>query len=213
MPTIQTLRPNVTREEAVQQFSRGLSGWVRRAAVGPLRLLADVYIPFHLFQVDITNHGRTETRLLGIDAITGSLDPYDFERAPDSAKLVLIDTNNSLPPKLDERRAAQLAIEKTRRILFSRGFFRMRDLKISTSYTSETWYVPYWVGFQGANSKASLSVIDAIRRRFEGAKVRRLLQEWLHEECTVLAKAHSPAGSTSTKLSSGANPRRINFHN
>lgn len=210
MPTIQTLRPNVTREEAIRQFSRGLPGWLRRAAFGPLRLLADVYLPFHLFQVDITNGGRAERRLLGVEAITGSLDPYDFERAPDSAKLVLIDTHNSLAPRLDEKRAAQLAIEKTRRILFSRGFFRMRDLKISATYTSETWYMPYWVGFQGANSKASLSVIDAVRRRFEGAKVRRLLQDWLDEDYPVFAAAHRGACSTRPKHSSSADPHGNN---
>jgi hypothetical protein len=182
MPTIQTLRPNVTREEAIQHFAGALPGWLRRAALGPLRLLADIYVPFHLFRIEISNRGRVETRLLGVEAVTGSLDPYDFERGPDSAKLVLIDTRNSLEPRLNEKEGAQLCIDKTRRVLFSRGFFRMRDLKITATSMSETLYVPYWVGFRGANCKARLSVIDAIRRRFEGAKARRLVQDWLQEE-------------------------------
>jgi hypothetical protein len=184
MPAIHTLRPNVTRGEAIQHFSCGLHGWLRRATLGPLRLVADVYVPFHLLRIDITNGGRADTRILGMEAVTGSLDPYDFDRGPDSAELVLIDTRNSLEPRLDEKQAAHMSIDKTRRVLFSRGFFRMRDLKITATCLSKTLYVPYWVGFQGANSKTYLSVIDAIRRRFEGGKVRRLLQDWLHEEKT-----------------------------
>jgi hypothetical protein len=182
MPTIHTLRPNVTREEAIQQLSYGLPGWLRRTTLGPLRLLADVYIPFHLFRIDISNRGRAETRFLGVEAVTGSLDPYQFERIPDSATVVLIDTHNSLEPRLNEKLGARLSIEKTRRLLFDRGFFRMRDLKITATYTSETLYVPYWVGFHGSSSRASLSVIDAIRRRVEGVKVRTLLQDWLQQD-------------------------------
>jgi hypothetical protein len=182
MPTIHTLRPNVSREEAILHFSGGLPGWLRRTTLGPLRLLADVYIPFHLFRIDISNRGRAETRFLGVEAVTGSLDPYQFERIPDSAAAVLIDTHNSLEPRLNEKRAAQLSIEKTRRLLFDRGFFRMRDLQITATYTSETLYVPYWVGFHGSSSRARLSVIDAIRRRIEGIKVRTLLQDWLQQD-------------------------------
>jgi hypothetical protein len=183
MLTIQTLRPNVTREEAIQHFSCGLPRWLRRAALGPVRLLADVYIPFHLFRIDITNSGRVETRVLGVEAVTGSLDPYDFGQGLDAATLVCVDTRNSLEPRLNEGQTARLSIDKTRRVLFSRGFFRMRNLKITTTAIPETLYVPYWVGFQGTNSTASLSVIDAIRRKFEGVKVRRLLQDWLREDC------------------------------
>jgi hypothetical protein len=182
MPTIHTLRPNVTREEAIQHFSYGLPGWLRRTALGPLRLLADVYIPFHLFRIDISNSGRAETQILGVEAVTGSLDPYQFERIPDSATVVLIDTHNSLAPRLNEKQAAQLSIDKTRRVLFSRGFFRMRNLNITATWISEILYIPYWVGFQGSNSRVRLSVIDAIRRRLEGIKVRRLLQDWLQQD-------------------------------
>jgi hypothetical protein len=210
MPTIHTLKPNVTREQAIRQFSSGLPGWLRHATLGPLRLLAVVYIPFRLFQIDITNHGHTETRLLGVDAITGSLDPYDFERERDSTKLILIGTRNSLAPRLNERCAAQMAVDKTRRILFSRGFFRMRALKIVATYASETWYVPYWVAFHGANSKASVSVIDAVRRRFEGAKVRTLLQDWLNEDWPVLVDIDARAGSARATPSLEAYPHSSN---
>jgi hypothetical protein len=183
MLTIHTLRPNVTREEAIRLFSWGPAAWLRRIGLGPLHLLADVYIPFYLFRINVTSGGRTETRLLALDAITGSLDPYAFERVPDSAELVSIRTRNCLEPALNESHAARLAIDKTRRVLFSRGFFRMRNLKMTATRVSEALYVPYWVGFQGTDSKANLLVMDAIRRQFEGAKVKRLLEDWLREIC------------------------------
>jgi hypothetical protein len=181
MPTIQTLQPNVTRNEAIEHFSCGLPRRLRSAALGPIRLLADVYIPFHLFRIDITNGGRADTRVLGVDAVAGSLDPYDFGQGLDDAAFMVIDTRNSLAARLNEGQTARLAIEKTRRVLFSRGFFRMWNLKITATPISETLHVPYWVGFQGTDTKASLSVMDATRRRFEGVKVRRLLQDWLSE--------------------------------
>jgi hypothetical protein len=40
-------------------------------------------------------------------------------------------------------------------------------------------YVPYWVGFRGRGVRARLAVIDAVRRKPEGAKVRQLLRAWL----------------------------------
>ena len=192
MPTLQVLRPNVTREEASEQFSRGLPGWLRRATQGPLRLLADVYVPFYLFRIEITNGRRTEARVMGIDAIVGSLDPYEFDDS-DSAQLTLIDSSNFLPPRLPENQAAQQCVEKVRRILFNRGFFRMQHPSVAASYACKIWWVPYWVAFYGKDSALSLSVIDAVRRRFEGAKVRALLKDWLQEECPAAAEDHGPA--------------------
>ena len=192
MPTIQVLRPNVTREEALQQFSRGLPGWLRRARLGPLRLLADVYIPFYLFQIDISNRMRTESRVLGIDAISGSLDPYEFTRA-DATALSRIETNNSLAPRLAANEINKVCVEKIRRILFNRGFFRLQHPAIAASFTSKTWWVPYWVAFHGVEQNVSLSVIDAVRRRLEGAKVRTLLKDWLQKECPLVAEGRTQA--------------------
>jgi len=178
--TIRSLRPNVTQQEAIQHFCGGMSGWLRRAALGPLRFLADVYIPFDLFQVDIKHSGRVDSHLLAVDAVNGLLDPFEFNALPSSTELAMRRTRNNLEPKLNEARIAQLSIDKARRLLFSRGFFRVRDLKITASRVAETFYVPYWVGFLGANDEPHLAVMDATRRRFEGAKVRRLLEEWLN---------------------------------
>jgi len=40
-------------------------------------------------------------------------------------------------------------------------------------------HIPYWLGFRGSNNHVRIAVIDAIRRRFEGAKMRRLVETWL----------------------------------
>jgi hypothetical protein len=180
MPRIRSLRPNVTREEALEQFSPGgPSDMVRRLLFGPLHSVADFYIPFKLFQVDIDNAGARETRVFGLEAVSGTLDLYQFDSIPDVAQVIVRDTRNCVLPELEDERASQLLLDKVRRELFSRGFFRMRDLKIAASPVPGDLYIPYWVGFRGRGQRANPLVIDAVRRRFEGGKVRQLLENWL----------------------------------
>jgi hypothetical protein len=179
MPRIRSLRPNVTREEAVEQISSGLSGTLRTAVVGPLRSIADFHIPFRLFQVEITNAGKSETRILGIDVLSGLLDLYHFERLPDQTQVVCLDTRNCAAACLDDARASELVVEKVRRMIFRQGFFRMRDLRIHATVVPGDLHIPYWVGFHGNGNRARVTVIDAVRRRFEGAKVKRMLEDWL----------------------------------
>jgi len=40
--TIASLKPNVSRDEAVHVLAGGVTGWSRRLALGPLRSVADV---------------------------------------------------------------------------------------------------------------------------------------------------------------------------
>jgi len=65
------------------------------------------------------------------------------------------------------------------RLLFTRGFFRIRNLAISVNPVPGEIHIPYWVGFRGRGSSANFAVIDAVRRQPEGARVRRMLEEWL----------------------------------
>ena len=64
-------------------------------------------------------------------------------------------------------------------MVFTQGFFRVRDLKIEATPVSGEICVPYWVCFRGSGDRAYLAILDAVRRRPEGAKVRRLVEEWL----------------------------------
>ena len=180
---IRSLKPNVTREEAIAQFrSVGPMRLMRNAALGQLRSVADAYLPFFLFRVEITNLGRSEQRLLGLDAVTGSLDLYQFERIPSDGEVVRVETRNRLAVQLPTERAGELLVAKVRRMLYSRGFFRMHDLRIVPEPGPAELYIPYWLGFRGVGDVARLSVIDAVRRRPEGAKVRSLFESWLMQQ-------------------------------
>jgi hypothetical protein len=179
MPRIRSLRPNVSREEAIEQFAGGMAGALRSALQGPVRSIADFYIPFALFQVMVSNAGKEETSILGLDSVSGLLDPYQFDQVPDASKLVSIDTRNYPDSRLDPERGRELLVERVRRLLFQRGFFRMRDLRIEVSPLRAEVCVPYWVAFRGRGARAHISVMDAVRRRMEGAKVRQVLESWL----------------------------------
>ncbi|MGH9503443.1 MAG: hypothetical protein ACRD20_11395 [Terriglobales bacterium] len=179
MASIRSLRPNVTREEAMEQFSSGMLDFLRQAAVGPLRSVAEFYIPFRLFQTEILNGGKRDLKVFGLDAVNGSLDLYHFEQLPGERELIHLETRNCSEALLGEGEAKKIVIAKVQRLLFSTGFFRLRDLHISAEPVAGEIYVPYWVGFRGRGIRARLAVIDAVRRQPEGAKVRQLLQTWL----------------------------------
>src|SRR5712692_6748121 len=179
MARIRSLRPNVTREEATEHFSSGLLDILRTTASGPLKSVADFYIPFQLFQVEILNGGKRDLRVFGLDAVNGSLDLYHFEQLPGERELTYLETRNCSEALLGEVEANRIVIAKVQRVLFSTGFFRVRNLQITAEPVAGEIYVPYWVGFRGRGIRARLAVIDAVRRKPEGAKVRQLLQAWL----------------------------------
>jgi hypothetical protein len=179
MARIRSLRPNVTREEATEHFSSGLPDILRTTAFGPLKSVADFYIPFRLFQVEILNGGKRDQRVFGLDAVNGSLDLYHFEQLPGEREVTYLETRNCSEPLLDEAEAGKLVIAKVQRLLFSTGFFRVRNLRISAELVAGEIYTPYWVGFRGRGVRARFAVMDAVRRKMEGAKVRHLLQAWL----------------------------------
>ena len=182
MAKIRTLKPNVTRDEAVRHFTEG--AWSRGVSLirGPVRSLAELYIPYRLFQVSIFSGGREERQLVALDAVRGVLDLYQFSSPAGDADLLTLETRNALPSGLDTGVAEKRLIEKVRRIIFTRGFFRVRDLKIEATALSGEICVPYWVAFRGADDRVRLAVLDAVRRKPEGAKVRRLIEEWLRSD-------------------------------
>jgi hypothetical protein len=180
MSRIRTLKRNVTREQAIQQFlSRGPVALFRQAAYGPLRSVAELYIPFRLFRAQISNRGQTEQRLVALDAVSGTLDLFQFDHVPTDAETISLETRNCPPALLSDPAAVELVIMKLRRVLYSRGFFRMRNLELDATSLSAQIHVPYWLGFRGAGPRAHVLAIDAVRRRPEGAKVRQLVEAWL----------------------------------
>ena len=108
--------------------------------------------------------------------LQGNLDLYQFDQVPD---VMVVETRNCPPALLDEERARDLVVEKFRRVVFNQGFFRLRSPQFAAHPLPGEIHVPYWVAFRGQGAQANLEVIDAVRRRPEGAKVKKMLEEWL----------------------------------
>ncbi len=107
--------------------------------------------------------------------------PYVFPQIPAEQDLVQVETRNHVFPLLTEEATRRIAITRSQRMLFSSGFFRVRDLNISAELACE-FHIPYWIAFRGRGEQAKFSVMDAVRRRTEGAKVRQIVRQWLMSE-------------------------------
>jgi hypothetical protein len=180
MPPIRTLKPNVTQEEAVRTFSAlGLSALYWRIRSGPLQKIAGAYVPFRFYRVRY-DLGRTlHTRLFALDAVDGSLDLFEFPRIPDERQLLSVDGRNRLAPSLPEDRAVELLREKVLRIVFQQGFFKLGQLRLEITREPSDIYLPYWLGFYGGGETVRCRVMDAVRRRIEGAKASAFFEQWL----------------------------------
>ncbi len=176
---IQTLKPNVTQQEALRTFSgAGLSTLYWRIRSGPLRRIADVYVPYWLHRVQY-NMGRTVHKtLFAIDAVNGSLDLFTFPRIPDAKDFISVHTKNYVAPSLQPSDAEALLRQKVLRVIFQQGFFKVRDLDLEIAREPLELHVPYWLGFYG-HVAARCRVLNAVRRRMEGAKASALFESWL----------------------------------
>jgi hypothetical protein len=173
---ILSLPPNVTPEQALARLRGGALG---RLLGRPLRSVAQVYVPFQLYRVEVHDRARPWTSYFAADAVTGSLDPYQFERPPLERDLLRVETRNHPDPALPESEVARRLRDKLRRIVFQTGFFRVRGLRIEVERIPPDLHVPYWLGFYGEGEAARLRVLDGVRRRLEGAKARTLFEDWL----------------------------------
>jgi len=176
---IRTLKPNVTEKEAMRTFSAsGVSAFVWRMRSGPLRKIAAAYVPFRFYRVRY-EVGRTPTRLFALDAVDGSLDLFEFPRVPNDREILSVASRNRLTPALSEDRAVELLREKVLRIVFQQGFFKLREPRLDITREHCEIYLPYWLGFYGGGETARCRVLDAVRRRIEGAKASAFFEQWL----------------------------------
>jgi hypothetical protein len=175
--SIRTLKPNVNKEEALRAFSAaGFSGLYWRMRGGPLRRIADVYVQYFLFRV---KYGPARPRLFAIDAVDGSLDLFEFPRIPSDPELLPVDGRNRLKAALAEERAAELLREKALRVIFQQGFFKLREHRLKITPVPSELHLPYWLGFYGSDGAVRCRVMDAVRRRMEGAKASAFFEQWL----------------------------------
>ncbi len=177
--SIQTLKPNVSQDEALRQFaSAGLGALYRRFRIGPLRRIAEVYVPFYLYRVRYQLGRTSHTRFFAMDAVDGSLDLFEFAGVPGKAQFVDLQTRNCLRSALSEKRAVELLRDKVQRVIFQQGFFKSRQYKLEFTREPIDMYLPYWLAFYGDDT-ARCRVMDAVRRRIEGAKASAFFEEWL----------------------------------
>jgi hypothetical protein len=66
----------------------GSVGLYRELRWGPLRSIADVYLPFRLYKVEVHNGERRQVLWLTLDAVCGALDVYGLECEVDPSEVV-----------------------------------------------------------------------------------------------------------------------------
>jgi len=178
---IRSLRPNVTREEAIQTFTAvGPASlyWKLRSG-GSLQRIADAYIPFRIYRVRYPMGGALHTHLFALDAVDGSLDLFEFSTPPGDAETISVSTKNHPALTLSEERSAELLRDKVLRVIFQQGFFKIRKIKLELEFLPGSIHLPYWLGFYGTRDGLRCRVLDAVRRRIEGAKASALFEQWL----------------------------------
>jgi hypothetical protein len=92
---------------------------------------------------------------------------------------VLVSSRNHPAASLAESRAAELLREKVLRLIFQQGFFKVRNARLEIERLPGEIHLPYWLGFYGTPQNLRCRVMDAVRRRVEGAKASTLFEQWL----------------------------------
>jgi hypothetical protein len=178
--SIVAMRPNVTQEDAVREFSSpGLSSMYWRMTAGRLQRIADAYVPYQFYEVSYVMARVPQTRLFAMDVVDGSLDLFEFPQLPSRQQLVTIDTRNSVEASLSGGAADELLREKALRIIFQQGFFKVREASLHFSRKPDIVHLPYWLGFYVSGGIVRCRVMDAVRRRVEGAKASAFFEQWL----------------------------------
>jgi hypothetical protein len=170
----------VSQVDAVRAFSKpGISSMYWRIKAGTLERIADAYVPYQFYEVSYVMARAPQTRLFAMDAVDGSLDLFEFPHLPIELQTLVLETRNRLEPSLADANADELLREKVLRVIFQQGFFKVRDATIKFSRQSTTIYMPYWLGFYATGNIVRCRVMDAVRRRMEGAKASAFFEEWL----------------------------------
>jgi len=177
---IRSLKANVSQEEAVRTLrGGGLFRLLRRLGSGPLRRIADVYVPFRLYRVRYKMNKEIAQRIFAMDAVDGSLDLFEFRMPPTEAELNELQTRNCLQSSLTEEESQRMLREKILRLVFQQGFFRLRETSLEIEVLAGEIHLPYWLGFYGPSDALRCRVLDAVRRRVEGAKASTFFEQWL----------------------------------
>ena len=179
---IRSLQPGLTRDLALRTLSPPWPfGLLRRWTKGKVLGMAEIYIPYRLYKVNIECRGKRSNRFLAVDATSGTLDPYEFSDDNLQGRCIDVETRNCLPVRLIEAKTHTLALEQVRRLLFSKGVFLSGTPTITAETTGAEFYVPYWAGFFGQEHNVTVLMLNAIRGTIEGNKIAGLVKAWLME--------------------------------
>jgi hypothetical protein len=177
--SIQTFKPHVSQDEAMRTFaSTSIGSLYWRVRNGPLHRVATVYVPFFLYRVRYELGSARQTRWFAMDAVDGSLDLLEFPQVPTHADLLRLETRNYLSPALSASSAEKILHDKVLRVIFQQGFFKLREPKLDIVRQPVDLHLPYWLAFYGRQT-ARCRVLDATRRRIEGAKASAFFEGWL----------------------------------
>ena len=135
------------------------------------------YLPFRLFRMTVVSGKREKELLMAIDAVTGGLDLYLFDEAPRAEEFARIQTPRFAPLLLGEAQALKLLGERLKREAYLKGFFTLGELNVRGQFVAE-FHWPYWVGVYERDEQARMEVLDAVRGRLEGAKLREVVTDW-----------------------------------
>ena len=179
---IRSLQRSIGYEAASRNLgTSGLQGIVRRCLSGPARAIAEIYIPYRLYKVTLEDRRLKSIPLYAVDAATGTLDPYEFTAPPGPDAFMEVETRNAHPVRLEEDLTKKIVTEKVRRLLYSRGFFRLANPTFTAEMVQGVFHIPYWAGFYGGEQNIKVTVLNAVRQTMEGSKVRQLVKTWLLE--------------------------------
>jgi len=170
---ITSIKPNISREQAVAKF-RGRFNELRH---GRLRMVADFYVPYRFFRMNCSDGRSSTNTFIAADAGAGKLDLIQFDQLPEEGHCMAVDTAMFAEERVDEEGAYRLVRENMMRSIFMKGFFKLSrpnvEIELATSL-----HIPYWIGVYERSGRAHLEIINALRGRFEGAKLREMAAEW-----------------------------------
>jgi hypothetical protein len=170
---ITSIRPNISRAQAVAKF-RGRFNELRH---GRLRIVTDFYIPYRVFRLTRTDGRSSPDAFIAADAVTGKLDLIQFDRLPEEGACLAVDTRMVAEERVAEEEAYRLVRESMMRSIFMKGFYKLSRVNVEIELAASA-HVLYWVGVYERNERAHFEIINALRGRFEGAKLREMVAEW-----------------------------------
>jgi hypothetical protein len=173
---ITSIKPNISRAQAFAKF-RGRFNELRH---GPLRIVTDFYIPYRFFRLTRSDGRSSPDAIIAADAVNGKLDLIQFDRPPKEGACMTVDTAMVVEERVDAEEAYRLVRESMMRSIFMKGFFKLRRLNVEIELAASA-HILYWVGVYERNERAHFEIINALRGRFEGAKLREMVAEWFHQ--------------------------------